>query len=119
MIEDELASKIARECRCTFVKMDLHNSTTTCKNDGELTYTANVIYANDDGYETASDIVDRLVRQVPFTMTVGGTTVTATSICSDCDTMVAAASLSPAFGGGLFAVGFVNAAVLALIVIIV
>ena len=118
MIEKELTTKIVSECRCTFDKTDLYNSTTTCDN-GELTYTANVIYANDDGYETASIVVDRLVRQAPFSMTVSGMRVTATSACSDCDTTVAAASLSPAVGGGLFAVGFIVAALLALIVIIV
>ena len=109
------------ECQCTFDKMDLQNSTITCKNDGELTYTANMIYANDDGSETASLVVDRLVRQAPFSMTVSGMRVTAISACSDCDTTetIAAALLSPAVGGGLFAVGFVVAAVLALIIIVV
>ena len=75
-----------------------------------------MVYSNDDGSETASLIVERLVRQAPFSMSVNGMSVTATSVCSNCDT---ATSLSPAAGGGLFVGGFVVAAVIAVIIIIV
>ena len=77
-----------------------------------------MVYSNDDGSETASLIVERLVRQAPFSMSVNGMSVTATSVCSNCDTSTAI-SLSPAVGGGLFVGGFVVAAVIAVIIIIV
>ena len=117
-IEDALVSKITSACQCTFDEADFHNSSVTCENDGELAYTASVIYANDAGSETALILIERLIGQTPFTMTVNGRSVTATSACSECET---AAPLSPASGGdaGPAIAGFVIAAVLALILIVV
>ena len=80
-----------------------------CKDNGELVYSANLEYSNDEGSETASVIASRLVNQAPFSMTVQGTPVTVTSACTDC---TADTTLSLAAGGGLFVGGFVLAALL-------
>ena len=72
-------------------------------------------YSTDDGSETASVIVERIIRQAPFSMTVEGVPVTVTSACTDCRTLLTQAAgggLTRAAGVGLFVGGFVTAAVI-------
>lgn len=77
-------------------------------------------YSTDDGSETASIIAERIVRQVPFSMTVGESQVTVTDAqCADCDIDIIEASLSPADGGGLFFGGFIVAALIAAVLVII
>ena len=107
--------KIGSECRCNFNKSDLLNSKIECKGNNELTYTATLEYSSDNGSETASVIAERIVRQLPFSMAVGGAV---TSACTDCED-TAKASLSTAAGGGLFIGGFAAAILIALILVII
>ena len=110
--------KIGGECRCNFNKSDLLNSNIECKGNNELTYTATLEYSSDNGSETASVIAERIVRQLPFSMVVGGSQLTVTSACTDCEN-TAKASLSTAAGGGLFIGGFAAAVLIALILVII
>ena len=109
IINEALLLKITNECQCEFNQGGIHDSSTNCKN-GELFYSATIQYSNEDRSETASIIAERIVNQVPLTLTVdGGTTVTLTSACTDCSQ---ALTLSSAAGGGLFVDGFAAAALI-------
>ena len=114
-------SKISSECRCSFNKSYLHNSKIECKDNDELTYTATLEYSTDNGSETASIIAERIIRQTPFSMAVGGTQLTVTSACTaDCDdTTTASTKVSPAIGGGLFVGGFAASILIALTLMII
>ena len=81
-------------------------------------------YSTDTGSETASIIAERIVRQTPFSMAVGGTQFTVTSACTaDCDNTanasLSSAKVSPAIGGGLFVGGFAAAILIALTLAII
>ena len=89
---------------------------TDCKDNGELVYSTNLEYSNDEGSETASLIANRLLYQTPFSMTVQGMPITVTTACTECTT---GATLSQAAGGGLFVGGFVLAALLIGVIILV
>ena len=120
VVEDALVLKIRSECRCNFNKSYLLNSNIDCKGNNQLTYTTTVEYSTDDGSETASIIAERILRQVPFSMMVGGSQSTVTSVqCTDCDIDITKASLSPADGGGLFFGGFIVAALIAAVLVII
>lgn len=110
--------KIRSECRCDFNKNDLLNSNIECKGSDELTYTATLEYSSDNGSETASIIAERIVRQLPFSMSVGGFQLTVTSACADCED-TAKGQLSSAAGGGLFVGGFTAAILIALTLVII
>lgn len=101
--------KISSDCQCSFYKRNLLNSSVDCKADNELTYTATLEFSTDSGSETASIIAERITRQIPFSMLVGGTQLTVTDACTDCETSTIASSLSPAVGSGLFVGGFAAA----------
>ena len=118
IIEEALLLRITNGCNCDFDRKDFYDSNIDCKDDHELSYSANLEYSNNDGSETASVIAERIVRQAPFSMTVQGMPVTVTSACSDCTT-VTATTLSLAAGGGLFVGGFVVAAVLITIITLI
>ena len=112
--------KISSECQCSFDRNYLLNSNIDCKGNNQLTYTTIIEYSSDDGSETASIIAERIVRQVPFSMTVGESQVTVTDAqCADCDIDIIEASLSPADGGGLFFGGFIVAALIAAVLVII
>ena len=108
--------KISSECRCSFNKSYLHDSSIDCKGNNELVYTTTLEYSTDNGSETASVIAERMIRQIPFSMAIGGTQLTVTSACTDCTNTV---SLSPAVGGGLFIGGFIAAILIAIILVII
>ena len=123
-IEDELALKISSECQCSFNKSYLLNSSIECKNNNEVIYTASLEYSTDTGSETASIIAERIARQTPFTMAVGGTQLTVTTACTaDCEdtakASLSSAKVSPAIGGGLFVGGFAAAILIALTLMII
>ena len=106
------------ECRCEFNQSGIYDSSASCKNE-ELLYSTTIQYSNEDGSETASILAERIVNQVPFTLTVdGGASVTVTSACTDCSQVL---TLSSAAGGGLFVGGFAAAALIigALVVVVV
>ena len=118
-MEDALVLKIVSECRCSFNKSYLLDSNVECGGNNQLIYTANVEYSTDDGSETASVIADRIVRQVPFSMSFGESQFTVTSAqCNYCDA-TEASGLSSADGGGLFFGGFIVAAVIGIILVII
>ena len=118
-IEEALILKIRRECQCDFGQDGLQNSTINCESGSELIYTTTLEYSNEDGSETASLITGRIVGQIPFSMAVGGTQLTVTSACSDCEMPTTQESLLPAVGGGLFIGGFVAAILIAVILVII
>ena len=114
VIKEALLLKIMNECRCTFNPSSIHDSSADCNSGQEIAYSATIQYSNEDGSETASTITERIVGQVPFTMTVTGESgeqvvVTVTSACVDCRALV----LTAAAGGGLFVGGFATAALIA------
>ena len=120
-IEETLIERIKRECQCSFDQDGFKNSTVNCEN-GELTYTTTLEYTNEEGSETASIIAKRTASQIPFSMAVGGTQLTVTSACTDCEmpaTKPKLASLSPAAGGGLFIGGFLAAVLIAITLVII
>ena len=122
-VEDALVLKISSDCRCNVNKSNLLDSSIECKGNNELTYIATLEYSSDNGSETASIITERIVRQLPFSMAVGGAQLTVTSACADCEMptneVAKAASLSQAIGGGLFIGGFVAAILIAVTLIII
>ena len=113
--------KIISECQCSFNKSYLLDSSIECEGNNQLTYTAIVEHSTDDGSETASIIAERIVRQVPFSMTFGESQFTVTSVqFTDCHSdATEASSLSSADGGGLFFGGFIVAAVIGIILVII
>ena len=118
VIKEALSMKIANECHCTFDQSSIHDSSANCKN-GEIAYSSTIQYSNKDGSETASTITERIIGQVPFTMTVTGGSggqVTVTSACTDCRVLRA---LTVADGGGLFVGGFMTAALIAAVSIVI
>lgn len=124
-IEEMLIQNIKRECQCNFNPDQFQNSTINCESSSELVYMTTLEYSNDEGSETASIIAERIVRQVPFSMAVGGTQLTVTSACTDCDIITTkpvsdqqSLVLSPALGGGLFIGGFAAAIFIAVTLMI-
>ena len=118
VVEDALILKISSDCRCSFDKTFLLNSNIDCKGSNKLTYEAVLEYSTDSGSETASTIAERIIRQVPFSISVGGTLLAVTSAqCTDCD--VTEGSLSSAEGGGLFFGGFIVASLIAVTLVII
>ena len=121
-IEEVLVENVKYECQCSFSRDEFQNSTIKCENN-ELIYATTFEYSNDDGSETASVIATRIVRQVPFSVAVGGTHLRVTSACIDCEmpTTEEAGSLmlSPAVGGGLFVSGFAAAIFIVITLIII
>ena len=120
IIKEALLLKIINECRCTFSQSSIHDSSANCKSGQEIAYSATIQYSNEDGSETASTIAERIIGQVPFTMTVTGgsgeqVAVTVTSACTDCRALV----LTAAAGGGLFVGGFATAALIATVGIVI
>ena len=118
-IQEALTLKISSECHCNFNQDDFQDSSINCKSNGEHTYTTTVEYSTDDGSETASVIVERIVGQVPFSMTIEGVPVMVTSACTDCISRTPTKSLSLAEGGGLFVGGFAAAALIIITVVII
>jgi hypothetical protein len=111
--------KITNECHCTFDQSSIRDSSADCKS-GEIDYSATIQYSNEDGSETASTIAERIIGQVPFTMTVTGgsgeqVVITVTGACTDCRALV----LTAAAGGGLFVGGFATAALIAAVTIVI
>ena len=121
-IEETLVQKIKRECQCSFNLEGFQNSTVNCESR-ELTYATTLEYSDKEGSETASVIAKRLVGQAPFSMAVGGTQLSVTSACTDCEMpmneLTKAASLSLAMGGGLFIGGFLAAIFIAVALVII
>ena len=118
-IEATLIQKIQRECQCDFNPDGFQNSTINCESSSELVYTTTLEYSNDKGSETASIIAERIAGQVPFSMAVGGTPLTVTSACTDCEMPIAKASLSSAAGGVLFIGGFATAILITVTLVII
>ena len=116
LIKESLIERIKRECQCSFDQDGFKNSVVSCKN-GDLTYTTTLEYSNEEGSETASIIAQRIASQVPFSMAVGGTQLTVTSACMDCETTKPPMS-SPS-SAGLFFGGFLTAVVIAIILVII
>lgn len=71
-------------------------------------------YSSDDGSETASIIADRIIGQVPFSVTAEGMEITIVSACFDCGALFTATA-----AGGLFVGGFVAASLLGIIILII
>ena len=114
--------KITNECHCTFDQSSIRDSSANCKNNGEIAYSATIQYSNKDGSETASTITERIIGQVPFTLTITGTggseeQVTVTSACTDCRALML--KLTVADGAGLFVGGFITAALIAAVSIVI
>ena len=118
-MEEALILKIMRECQCNFSRDGFQNSTINCDSGSELVYTTTLEYSNEDGTETASLITRRIVGQIPFSMAVGGTQLTVTNACSECEMPTTKKSLSPAAGGGLFIGGFVAAILITITLVII
>lgn len=117
VIKEALSMKIANECHCTFDQSSIRDSSATCKN-GEIAYSATIQYSNKDGAETASTIAERIIGQVPFTLTItggSGEQVTVTNACTDCRVL----TFTEADGAGLFVGGFVTAALIAAVSIVI
>ena len=115
-IEEALMLKIRRECRCDFSQDGFQNATINCESGSYMT---TLEYSNEDGSETASIIASRVIGQIPFSMAVGGTQLTVTSACTDCEIPTTQESLSPAIGGGLFIGGFIAAILVVIILVII
>ena len=120
-IQETLIQKIKRECQCSFNLEGFQNSTIKCESSSELTYVTTLEYSDEEGSETASVIAKRLIGQPPFSMAVGGTQLTVTSACTDCEmpTSKAALLLSPTTGGGLFIGGFILAIFITVTLVII
>ena len=112
-IEETLIQNIKYECQCSFNRDGFRNSTINCENR-ELTYATILDYSDKEGSETASVVAGRIVGQVPFSIAVGGTHLTVTNACTDCERLIRSTKagsqmLSPAIGSGLFVGGFAAA----------
>ena len=118
-VEKALILKIRRECQCNIGQDGFRNSTINCESNSELVYTTTLEYSSEDGSETASLITGRIVGQIPFSMAIGGTQLTVTNACTDCEIPTTKESLSPAVGSGLFIGGFVAAILIAVILVII
>ena len=115
-IKESLIERIKRECQCSFDQDGFKTSTANCEN-GDLTYTTILEYSNEEGSETASIIAQRIASQVPFSMAVGGTQLTVTSACTDCEISTTKPAMSSS--AGLFFGGFLTAVVIAIILVII
>ena len=111
-ITEAFLLKITNECHCTIDQNAIHDSSADCIKGG-LAYTVIIHYSNEDGSETASTIAERIIGQVPFSLTIAGESgrmsVSVSSACTDCRDKL---TLTPAAGGGLFVGGFLAAALI-------
>ena len=123
-IEEALTQRIKRDCQCNFNQSGFQNSTAECRSNSELVYMTTLEHTSDDGSETASVIAGRIVREVPFSMVVGGALLTVMTSCSECDPEIIVTSeeespITVAGGVGLFFGGFVTAALIAIVLVII
>ena len=80
-------------------------------------YRSNIEYSNNEGSETASDIVNRLTSQAPFSLMVEGKPVKVTAVVQDCTDCKSSTVLSPAAVSGLFIGGFATGVLIIIIIL--
>ena len=113
-ITEAFLLKITNECHCTIDQSVIYDSNSDCIKGG-LVYTVTIHYSNEDGSETASTITERIIGQVPFSLTVTGVPVTVSGACTDCRVL----ALTAAEGGSLFVGGFIAATLIAGVSIVI
>ena len=67
-IEQELSSKVGRECGCNFKQDNFHDSSIQCSGDQEIVFMTSMEYSSDDivGTKTASVITERIIEGSAF-----------------------------------------------------
>ena len=114
-LEKVLSSRISNNCSCNFNSSDFHDSSVVCDDSGRAVYSTRLAYSSFDGSETALTIAGRLEGQMSFSIMVGGSEFTVTSIvCLDCSSKLPVGTIVGAVVGGTAAV---IVAILAIVII--